>query len=347
MEPIVKWYGGLENNLEMLQGMLPHQFENYYEPFLGGGAMYMSMVGKSCHVNDKCPELMNIYKLIGKDDGRTVNFFSTIAAAWKKMEAHFLGVVDDLSEINERNRLGLYRDYRNFVAQVNEIVDRVNYRNIFYRVMPDPPDFKMQLRHCVIYEMLRMEKLFDIEDKDIERNLLFAMKLAIYDFLMEVVNREEAEEPVRAAALAFILNYCTDMPFKRDEWGQIRFPFGPREKAEESLAKKVKMLKSDELKGHFAKTGFHCCDALEFLHVYKPKENDFIFLDPPAEVKKEAGEMDFSPIQHRQLATFLLRTPAKWMLLVQRNCTALPRYREAGMKVSRIKGFDKLIIRNY
>ena len=129
-------------------------------------------------------------------------------------------------------------------------------------------------------------------------------------------------------------------------YGQIRFPFGPREKAEESLAKKVKMLKSAELKGHFAKTGFHCCDALEFLHVYKPKENDFIFLDPPAEVKKEAGEMDFSPIQHRQLATFLLRTPAKWMLLVQRNCTALPRYREVGMKVNRITGFDKLIIRN-
>lgn len=351
MEPIVKWYGGLEKQRDVLLQLLPNHFENYYEPFLGGGTMYFAMAGKTCYVNDKCKELMSLYKMMDHREGSAAftNYFGTMAAAWKKIEAHFLGVVEELEELNERYRLGLYHDYHDFVSTVNKTVDRITYRDIFYRAIPDPTDFRMELRHCVVYEMLRMEKLTDLDDKDIRRNLLFSMRQAIYGFLMDAVNRESADEAIRAAALAFILNYCSsEAPFKRDEWGQIRLPFGPREKANVSLAPQVKQLKSAEFEAHLDRTSFCCDDALVFLQRNKPKADDFIFLDPPDEVRKEAGEMDYSPIQHKRLADYLIgKCPAQWMLLVQPNCSALPQYRKANMRISRMEETEKLIVRNY
>ena len=333
----------------MLLGMFPHHIKNYYEPFLGGGALYFAMAGKTCYVNDRNRDLMMIYRNAARrDESRFTNYFGTMAAAWKKMEAHFLGVMDELEELTESYRLGLYHDYRDFVGAVNEVVDRVTYRNIFYRIIPDPQDFKMELRHHVIQEIIQMEKWNDQSERDIQHNLLYAMKMGIYGFLTEVVNRESVEEPVRAAGLAFLLNYAADMPFKPDQFGELRPPFGVRDLTDKSLAPLVKQVKSAEFKEHLDRTTFGCDDAMDFLRRFKPKEGDFLFLDPPAEVRKDAWETDYSPVQHKRLADYLLnRCPAQWMLLVERRCSALSRYREAHMQITRVKDFDKLIIRNY
>ena len=53
MEPLVKWYGGLDSNkTELIRSMIPGRFDHYYEPFLGGGALYFSMEGSTCYVNE-------------------------------------------------------------------------------------------------------------------------------------------------------------------------------------------------------------------------------------------------------------------------------------------------------
>jgi len=67
--PVVKWAGGKRQLLGELAERSPQDFENYFEPFFGGGALYLylcrtgAMRGKA-FLNDANPELINVYRMI-------------------------------------------------------------------------------------------------------------------------------------------------------------------------------------------------------------------------------------------------------------------------------------------
>ncbi len=42
-KPFVKWVGGKRSLLPQLLDRLPAAFNNYYEPFLGGGALFFAL----------------------------------------------------------------------------------------------------------------------------------------------------------------------------------------------------------------------------------------------------------------------------------------------------------------
>lgn len=44
VKPIVKWVGGKSQLLPVLEQNLPESFDTYYEPFLGGGALYFYLL---------------------------------------------------------------------------------------------------------------------------------------------------------------------------------------------------------------------------------------------------------------------------------------------------------------
>ena len=68
--PFVKWAGGKGRLLNELTKRLP-EFKNYYEPFVGGGALFFRLRSmgkiKKAYLNDSNNELMNAYEVI-KDD---------------------------------------------------------------------------------------------------------------------------------------------------------------------------------------------------------------------------------------------------------------------------------------
>jgi DNA adenine methylase len=48
--PFVKWAGGKTQLLESLVALSPPQFQDYHEPFVGGGAFYFALQSKPrCH----------------------------------------------------------------------------------------------------------------------------------------------------------------------------------------------------------------------------------------------------------------------------------------------------------
>ena len=60
--PIVKWVGGKTQLLEKLTALIPENFSGtYYEPFLGGAAMYLALDVKKAVLNDFNPQLINLY----------------------------------------------------------------------------------------------------------------------------------------------------------------------------------------------------------------------------------------------------------------------------------------------
>ena len=67
MSPVVKWAGGKRQILEKLKANLPEKFNNYFEPFIGGGALLFDLAPKNATINDVNQELLAIYTCL-KDD---------------------------------------------------------------------------------------------------------------------------------------------------------------------------------------------------------------------------------------------------------------------------------------
>ena len=63
-KPFVKWAGGKRQIIDKLKKFIPHEFNTYYEPFIGGGALLFELSPKNAVINDSNSELMNVYKVL-------------------------------------------------------------------------------------------------------------------------------------------------------------------------------------------------------------------------------------------------------------------------------------------
>jgi DNA adenine methylase len=62
--PVVKWVGGKRQLLPEIEKYIPNKISTYYEPFLGGGAVFFHLQRRKAVVNDINEELINLYKVI-------------------------------------------------------------------------------------------------------------------------------------------------------------------------------------------------------------------------------------------------------------------------------------------
>jgi len=63
-EPIVKWAGGKSRLLPELLSRLPESFGRYYEPFLGGAALFMRLQPGGAVLTDVNAELIHLYRVV-------------------------------------------------------------------------------------------------------------------------------------------------------------------------------------------------------------------------------------------------------------------------------------------
>jgi len=69
-KPFIKWVGGKRGLLEQILPFFPNEFENYHEPFLGGGAVFFELFSqgklkdKKILLSDINSELINVYKVV-------------------------------------------------------------------------------------------------------------------------------------------------------------------------------------------------------------------------------------------------------------------------------------------
>jgi DNA adenine methylase len=65
--PIVKWAGGKSRLLDQLQARAPKTYLRYFEPFVGGGALFFALDPASAVLSDRNAELMDTYRAIRDD----------------------------------------------------------------------------------------------------------------------------------------------------------------------------------------------------------------------------------------------------------------------------------------
>ncbi len=62
--PFVKWAGGKRQLLSKIKERMPEKYNDYYEPFVGGGAVIFELQPKNALINDINKALINVYKKI-------------------------------------------------------------------------------------------------------------------------------------------------------------------------------------------------------------------------------------------------------------------------------------------
>lgn len=67
IRPFVKWVGGKRQLLDEIKKYVPSKYSTYYEPFLGGGALFLDEQPDKAIVNDYNCELINAYIVIKND----------------------------------------------------------------------------------------------------------------------------------------------------------------------------------------------------------------------------------------------------------------------------------------
>lgn len=76
--PFIKWVGGKRSLLDQIMPHLPQSFGNYFEPFVGGGALFFELhdlgvlEGKKAYLFDINSELINAYKVVRDDPQKLI-----------------------------------------------------------------------------------------------------------------------------------------------------------------------------------------------------------------------------------------------------------------------------------
>lgn len=62
--PIVKWVGGKRQLMFELLKKMPKSYNRYFEPFIGGGALFFELQPENAYISDMNEELINLYSVV-------------------------------------------------------------------------------------------------------------------------------------------------------------------------------------------------------------------------------------------------------------------------------------------
>ena len=77
-QPFIKWVGGKRGLLSQIIPLLPKTFNNYFEPFVGGGALFFELYaqgkldGKNVYLFDINAELINTYNVVKENPSELI-----------------------------------------------------------------------------------------------------------------------------------------------------------------------------------------------------------------------------------------------------------------------------------
>ena len=78
MTPFIKWAGGKRQLLGRINELLPNSFNNYYEPFIGGGAVLFNIRPTNSFINDINKALINTYIQIRDNHIELINLLKVL-----------------------------------------------------------------------------------------------------------------------------------------------------------------------------------------------------------------------------------------------------------------------------
>lgn len=351
LSPIVKWAGGKEQELKYIIPNLPdNKFTNFYEPFVGGGAVYTALQAEEYFINDKSHELISLYKVLVNKSRPT--FFKALDEI-----IHNWDVLTQVAENNSSFFINTYKKFSNDKINEEKLKDILfefilshsqQFNGMFSSLFNfNIEHFTKELKINLIRKTKRMKKLEQkkgkLSEKDILDNIETALKSAFYMHFRYIYNRQKKyglEEGFKSAVFLFIRNFAYSGMFRYNSKGEFNVPYGGIAYNRKNFRKKVDYLKTEELKSLIIKTTIENLDFEDFLIKHTPKSNDFIFLDPPYDSDFSTyAQNEFNRNDQKRLANYLInKCKAKWMMIIKNTDFIFDLYNNRGLNIS---SFDK------
>lgn len=99
-KPFVKWAGGKGGLLDYILPLVPKDFGAYFEPFLGGGALFFTLRqkgaldAKDITLSDKNAELINAYQAIKQNPHKVLHELESLQKSHSKEHFYFIRNLD-------------------------------------------------------------------------------------------------------------------------------------------------------------------------------------------------------------------------------------------------------------
>ncbi len=345
---LLKWAGGKEQELKHILPLIP-SFDAYYEPFVGGGAVFFSIQSPRKFINDKSPDLFNLYIMTAQQN---VDFFQALDKllfGWQCVSKIVDRCATDL--------LSTYKAYSMDRSSLEEmqikLLEFVQQYQVEFNAMfgaffdKGHGNFIQEIQRNLLSKTKRMKELesrkWKLPEQDIVANIECALKSAYYMHLRHLYNKaSEYRIPASLAAAIFFFvreNAYASM-FRYNSKGEFNVPYGGISYNRKGLARKIAYLQSPEVKLHLKNTVIENMDFEAFLQKNPPRAEDFVFLDPPYDSEFSTySQNEFSIDDQKRLASYLLKQcKAKFMLVIKNTPTILHLYGNTRLN---IKAFDK------
>lgn len=328
MKPFIKWPGGKTEELKIILNYLPKRIEDFYEPFVGGGAVYFAIGDLNrYYINDKSDELISLYKAIQEKNETFFYAIKEINKCWQ--------ILENISDkyINELAKL--YGDYKNntildyelkkyfekFILSKSEEFNGI----LNERFIIDDKKILEQLENSLYKKLKRMKKIElekgELSIDDIKLNIETGFKGGLYTHFRYLYNNSKnlmIDEQFKSAIFYFIREYCYSSMFRYNNEGEFNVPYGGISYNRKYLTKKIEYIESSEISKRLDNTEIFSLDFVDFFKNRKPKKGDFIFLDPPYDSTFSTyANNEFVNNDHIRLASFCKTTDANFMLVIK------------------------------
>lgn len=330
MNSPLKYPGGKNKELNFIIPNLPARIDRFFEPFIGGGAVYFNISSvNQMFINDKSHELINFYRTVREENQE---FISTL-----KSIDNTLKFLINFTSLNSTELLNIYQNFKEhgnnetLLEELSSFIDENQYTlqdNVFIHNL-SYATFNDQLVKSITDKYKRTKHLEEKKgslkkEEDVINNIETGFMSAYYTFNRFVYNNYKKFDitlPTQSALYFYIREYCYSSMFRYNQNGEFNVPYGGMSYNHKYLSKKIDYLSNAQLVNHLNNTVIDNLDFREFLEKYEPTERDFIFLDPPYDTKFSTyANNTFDLIDQKRLANYLINEcPANFMLVIKNS----------------------------
>lgn len=91
--PFLKWAGGKRQLLNQIKERMPKEYNDYYEPFIGGGAVLFELQPEKATINDINTSLINVYRQVKDNTEEFIELVNKLdSEMWEDGKEYYLDI---------------------------------------------------------------------------------------------------------------------------------------------------------------------------------------------------------------------------------------------------------------
>ncbi|MBS5940106.1 MAG: DNA adenine methylase [Clostridium sp.] len=351
--PFVKWPGGKSEEVDIIHQYIPNDIDNYIEPFLGGGACFLSLESheyRTAYLNDFSIELISLYRMI-KD--RNEVFYNYVLDIWNYWDSigwfsrEFYYIIKAMYDGYKQNEI----NEEQLKGKVNLFInDRIN---IILQELPESlnvnsdrliNEFKKSLLSKLKNIKKKELKDGDLPEDDYQSNFESGIRASIYTYYRYLYNKRNnygIDEELHIALFFYLREFCYSSMFRYNSSGEFNVPYGGLSYNNKNFRNKIDYIRDNELNEKLNSSTLFNLDFEEFLNRINISRNDFMFLDPPYDGGfSEYANNTFGQDDQIRLANYLIYQCQCRFMLIIKNTEFIAELYENKENINVI-GFDK------